>query len=162
MAGRGTIVVGIDGSDFSRCALEFALEEAVRRNADVRAVWAFPAPEYWVGAYGLSGTVIEDMSGELQRTARETVDAVQRERGGALADVAVDVRAIAGPAAPVLVEQARDADLLVVGHRGRGGFRSAVLGSVGLQCVLHAHCPVTVVRPTADAAEPAELVDAAG
>jgi nucleotide-binding universal stress UspA family protein len=44
------------------------------------------------------------------------------------------------------VDQSRDADLLVVGHRGRGGFGSAVLGSVGLQCVLHATVPVTVVR----------------
>ena len=44
-------------------------------------------------------------------------------------------------------EQSSDVDLLVVGHRGRGGFRSALLGSVGLQCVVHAYVPVTVVRP---------------
>jgi nucleotide-binding universal stress UspA family protein len=52
----------------------------------------------------------------------------------------------------VLVDQSRDADMLVVGHRGRGGLRSAVLGSVGLQCVLHAAVPVTVVRPVQETA----------
>jgi nucleotide-binding universal stress UspA family protein len=61
--------------------------------------------------------------------------------------VSVDVEALVGSPASVLLEQAREADLLVVGHRGRGGFVSAVLGSVGLQCVLHRSGPVTVVRP---------------
>jgi hypothetical protein len=64
-----------------------------------------------------------------------------------------------------------EVDVLIVGHRGRGGFASMLLGAVGLQCVLHAHCPVIVVRPTgitrsAPIAEPAaagttESVDAA-
>jgi nucleotide-binding universal stress UspA family protein len=49
----------------------------------------------------------------------------------------------------VLVEASEGADLLVLGHRGRGALRSALLGSVGLHCVLHATCPVTVVRPAA-------------
>jgi nucleotide-binding universal stress UspA family protein len=62
-------------------------------------------------------------------------------------DVPVQVRSVLGAPGGVLVDQSRDADMLVVGHRGRGGFRSAVLGSVGLQCVLHASVPVTVVRP---------------
>jgi nucleotide-binding universal stress UspA family protein len=75
------------------------------------------------------------------------VDDVVRERGGAVADVPVEVHAVGGSPGYVLVEQSRDAELLVVGHRGRGGFRSAMLGSVGLQCVLHASVPVTVVRP---------------
>jgi nucleotide-binding universal stress UspA family protein len=62
--------------------------------------------------------------------------------------VSVDVEAVAGGPAPVLLDAAEGADLLVLGHRGRGAFSSAVLGSVGLQCVLHATCPVTIVRPT--------------
>ena len=62
------------------------------------------------------------------------------------------------PSAKALIDQSRDADLLVLGHRGRGGFKSAVLGSVGLHCVLHATCPVTIVRPEKVAAtvEPVE------
>jgi len=47
----------------------------------------------------------------------------------------------------VLTRAGRDADLLVVGSRGHGGFASMMLGSVGLQCVIHAACPVTVVHP---------------
>jgi nucleotide-binding universal stress UspA family protein len=59
------------------------------------------------------------------------------------------VRALAGNPAQVLLEQAADADLLVVGHRGLGSIAGTWLGSVGLQCVLHATCPVAVVRPSA-------------
>jgi nucleotide-binding universal stress UspA family protein len=146
--GRARIVVGVDGSEFARTALEYALDEAVRRDATVEVVWAFPMAEYWAGSYGLPNTVLEETTAELEESARKLLDAVRQERGGAVADVPAEVRAVAGPAAPVLVERAKDADLLVVGHRGRGGFASAVLGSVGLQCVLHAQCPVTVVRPT--------------
>ena len=52
-------------------------------------------------------------------------------------------------AARILVREAENAELLVVGHRGRGGVTSTLLGSVGLQCVLHAACPVAVVRDRA-------------
>jgi hypothetical protein len=79
----------------------------------------------------------------------------------------VELHELEGHPAPVLIDQAKGADLLVVGHRGRGGFASALLGSVGLHCVLHGECPVTVVRPElrlatsrdglADAAQPARL-----
>jgi nucleotide-binding universal stress UspA family protein len=55
---------------------------------------------------------------------------------------------VLGAPGRVLVEQARGAELLVLGHRGRGGVASVVLGSVGLYCVLHAPCSVTIVRPT--------------
>jgi nucleotide-binding universal stress UspA family protein len=60
----------------------------------------------------------------------------------------VDIVVAAGPAAGVLIDMSKEVDVLVVGHRGRGGFASMLLGSVGLQSVLHAHCPVIVVRPT--------------
>jgi nucleotide-binding universal stress UspA family protein len=49
----------------------------------------------------------------------------------------------------VLIDMSGEVDVLVLGHRGRGGFASMLLGSVSLQCVLHARCPVIVVRPTA-------------
>ena len=64
-----------------------------------------------------------------------------------LGRVPTELVTLPGPAAKALIDQSRDADLLVLGHRGRGGFKSAVLGSVGLHCVLHATCPVTIVRP---------------
>ena len=147
MAGQGTIVVGVDGSDCSRAALEFALDEAARRGAGVRVVLAMPETDYWATAYGMTPTLVEELSTDLEKVGRDMIDDVVRSRGGGLADIPVEVHVLGGSPGHVLVDQSRDADLLVVGHRGRGGFRSALLGSVGLQCVLYASVPVTVVRP---------------
>jgi nucleotide-binding universal stress UspA family protein len=155
MTARGTIVVGVDGSDCSRAALEFALDEAVRRDAAVDVVLAMPEVDFWVIGYAMSPALVEELSADLEKMGRDMVDTVLREGGGYRRDVPVRVRALGGAPGRVLVEQSHDADLLVVGHRGRGGLRSAVLGSVGLQCVLHASVPVTVVRPR----QPAASVD---
>jgi nucleotide-binding universal stress UspA family protein len=145
METRSRIVVGVDGSDGSRAALEFAMDEAARRGSGVRVVWAIPETGYWAAAYGMTPALAGELGRDLEKAGREMVEAVVADRGEALAGVPVDVLAVSGPAAAVLVGQAAEADLLVVGHRGLGGLGSAVLGSVGLQCVLHAPTPVTVV-----------------
>jgi nucleotide-binding universal stress UspA family protein len=153
MGERSTVVVGVDGSPESRVALRFALEDAARRGALLRVVTAYVSPEYWAAAYGLSALpTVEEVVGEHEAVAREAVDAVVADEP-ALADVPVEVVASPGPPARALIDQARGAELLVLGHRGRGGFASALLGSVGLQCVLHALCPVTIVRPEREPAE---------
>ena len=72
-------------------------------------------------------------------------EAVERARSDHPA-VNVETAVIEGPPARVLVALSADADLLVVGSRGRGGFSELLLGSVSQQCVHHARCPVTVVR----------------
>ena len=151
MSTREKVVVGIDGSDGSRAALEFAMAEAARRGAAVRVVWAIPETGYWAASYGMSPTLVGELGADLEKVGRQMVDDVVASRDGALTDVPVEVWAVPGPAAAVLVEQAAEADLLVVGHRGRGALRSAVLGSVGMQCVLHAPGPVTVVPHAAHA-----------
>ena len=146
---QATIVVGVDGSDCARSALEFALDEATRRGAQVRVVWAFPPPEYWATAYGMPAPPpLEELTADLERAGQAMVDEVVRGRGGSAAQIPIHVQALVGSPGKVLVAQAEDADLLVLGHRGRGGLRSAALGSVGLYCVLHATVPVTIVRPT--------------
>ena len=145
MSTREKVVVGIDGSDGSRAALEFAMDEAARRGAAVRVVWAIPETGYWAASYAMSPALVGELGADLEKIGRQMVDDVVAGRDGALADVPVEVWAVPGPAAVVLVEQAAEADLLVVGHRGRGALRSVVLGSVGMQCVLHAPGPVTVV-----------------
>ena len=151
MSARGTVVVGVDGSDCSRAALEFAMEEAARRGAALRVVWALPETDYWASASAMNPTLLQELAANVEKVGRDMVAAVVRNRDGAVADVPVDVQALGGSPGHVLVSQARDADLLVVGHRGHGGLRSAVLGSVGLQCVLQASVPVTVVRPAPQA-----------
>jgi len=159
MEERFGIVVGVDGSPESHAALHFALKDAVRRRTAVRVVSAYVPPEYWAVSYGLTALpTLEDLvqdSAEVGQEAIAAAVAADPELGA----VPTEVIAVPGPAAKALIEQAKDADLLVVGHRGRGGFKSAVLGSVGLHCVLHAMCPVTIVRPE-PAAAPAPVEEA--
>ena len=152
----GTVVVGVDGSPESRAAIEFAMREAMRRQAWLRVIAAAQLPEYWTIAYGTADLPSpEEVIADTKRLARQTLDEVV-SANPELATVEFDVESIAGPPGPVLVDAADGADLLVLGHRGRGAVRSALLGSVGLHCVLHATCPVTVVRPAA-VSEPAAL-----
>ena len=165
MRSEGLIVVGVDGSGSAQAALEFALQEAVRWSARVRAVTAFhPMPDYWPVAYGMAaGMVVPPTTAELtadaERTAQQAVADVTAMIGPDARAVPVQVRVVSGDPGAVLVDEAADADLLVVGHRGRGGIASACFGSVGLHCVLHATCPVVVVR---NARVPAEQVATAG
>ena len=150
---NGTVVVGVDGSPESRQAIEFAMREALRRQAWLKVVAAAQLPEYWTIAYGTSELPSpQEVIVDTERMARQTLDAVVNDHPE-LAAVEFDVEAIAGPPGPVLVDASQGADLLVLGHRGRGAVRSALLGSVGLHAILHATCPVTIVRPTA-VAEP--------
>lgn len=134
MGGSGRVVVGVNGSDGSREALRFAASEAVRRGARLLVVWAFPWPD--------AHPTAEQVTADLESRARQMVDGLPGDR-----PPAVDVLALTGSPGRVLVEQSEGAELLVVGHRGRGALASAVLGSVGLYCVLHAPCAVVVVRP---------------
>ena len=133
----------MDGSDESEEALRWALEEARLRNATVRAVFAWRDPYVLAPGFGLP----EDFEFDaLRERAVETLDAVVAEVVGTQSDVPVEAVIAEGPAGSVLVEAAGDADLLVVGSRGHGGFVGLLLGSVSQQCVTHAPCPVLVVR----------------
>jgi nucleotide-binding universal stress UspA family protein len=147
MQERPAVVVGVDGSAYSRAALTYAMEEAGRRGTGVQVVSAFLPPQYQPGAYGLSAPRTPyEIKSDLRFLARRMVDEVVAEVP-ALASVPVELHEVEGKPAEVLIERARGAGLLVVGHRGRGGVASALLGSVSLECVLHAECPVTVIRP---------------
>jgi nucleotide-binding universal stress UspA family protein len=150
---RGRVVVGIDDSAGSRLALAYALDEAVRRGTAVEVVTAFPPPdyptvEYWTPLGGLPPLPTEQVRAEVQRDAERIVQEVVSELPPGTTPPPVTVRAVLGGAADALLRAAEEADLLVVGSRGRGGFRSMLLGSVSLSCALHSPCPVTVVRPT--------------
>lgn len=143
----GMVVVGVDGSECSLAALRVAAAQARHRGAALRVVTVYERPTYWALPAGPPTTITEqEIADDALRATQAVVDQVIT---GELAPPKVEVIAEPGPAAKVLVDAAQPADLLVVGHRGRGGFSSMLLGSVGLQCVLHAPCTVTIVREPA-------------
>jgi nucleotide-binding universal stress UspA family protein len=144
------IVVGVDGSAGARVALVWALAEAARRGVEVEAVAAFPVDLYWSDPYLIDAGRIDAVRADTQSRARALVDEVRRDPAAAVPggfDVPVHVVVVAGAPAEQLVDRAGDADLLVVGSRGRGGVRSALLGSVALHCAARARCSVVVVHP---------------
>jgi nucleotide-binding universal stress UspA family protein len=142
------VVVGVDGSVHADAALRYALAEAARRGTRVVPVVAW-GPWDIFGGY----SALEDPD-RVERRLREQADAHIRRIHQAMGvpDVPPELVFRVGGAADVLVDLARPAALLVVGHRGRGRVRS-MIGSVGLRCVLRAPCPVTVV-PGVDDTEP--------
>ena len=135
-------MVGVDGSPESREALAFALAEARQRGARLQVIhaWSFPNAEGEI-----QQLAAEAAHQPLAQAAQDTLDATLGAASEHAADVEIDARTVEGHPAQVLVDAARDADLLVVGSRGRGGFAGLLLGSVSGQCVHHAGCPVVVV-----------------
>lgn len=108
-------------------------------------------PEHDVEATGSSAWRVLDVKDTIAHDVARDIEAMVVEALAGEPDLPkLDVRAVAGSPWQVLIEAASDADLLVVGHRGRGGLSSALLGSVSLQCVIHAPCSVLVVRDPAE------------
>jgi nucleotide-binding universal stress UspA family protein len=140
------VLVGVDGSPESGAALEYAVAEAGRRGGRLQVVTTF-FPEYSVHGrtHPLSASEAP-LEIDLEKEARAMVE---EALAGIASPPPVEIVVAAGSAASVLIERSGDVDVLVLGHRGRGGFASMLLGSVSLQCVLHARCPVIVVRPSA-------------
>lgn len=137
----GVVVVGIDGSDASIDALRFAADESRLRSARLRIVCAWTLP---VGNEG-PGTSWPDPS-VYERGAQHAIDAAMTAIGRELEGIEVEPRVVLGGGASALLENCSDAALVVVGSRGHGGFTGLLLGSVSQQVVLHAPCPVAVVR----------------
>jgi nucleotide-binding universal stress UspA family protein len=142
----GSVVVGVDGSDGSRAALEYAMDEADRRGTTVRALMAYGGPDVWTTADGVlpDARVLHDAAAQEVRAVVEEVAASRRARGAPVPVTEADIAM--GPASTVLLHHSRGAAALVVGHRGRGGLASRFIGSVGLSAVIHAECTVVVVR----------------
>ncbi len=143
------VVVGVDGSPPSEGALGVAFEEASLRRVGLTALQAWAHPLYDNPGHGAplpENVIVDTFAGEEMRWLSEQL-AGWREK---FPDV--DVRQVVahGSAAGVLSAASAGADLLVVGSRGRGGFRTLLLGSVSHAVLHHAHCPVMVVRPVHD------------
>ena len=134
------IVVGIDGSPAAANALEFAIEEAALRHAELHVTYA-----YTVMASPVTGSTGHDYYEQVETGARaflENAKAAAPPTDG----LSVEWLGVPGNPAEVLIEASKNATILVVGSRGVGGFLGLLMGSVSTQCVHHSHCPVLVVR----------------
>jgi nucleotide-binding universal stress UspA family protein len=133
------VVVGIDGSKVSRAALEWAVEEARVRQAPLEVVHAWEYP--LLAAFPTSAAVVdvEALEQAAKRVIRDALDEVDTT------GVTVIENAFPAAAPLALMERSDHAAMLVVGSRGRGGFRGLLLGSVSQAMVSHARCPVVVV-----------------
>jgi len=138
------IYVGIDGSSHSQLALEWAMREAVIRREPLTVIAVHEVP-----TSGWGGMIVYPQDSELRETSRkaaqEAVDKAAAQLGGA-APSSVTVQASIGLPSAQLIEVSRDADLLVIGSRGAGGFTRLIVGSTSAQVSEHAHCPVVIVR----------------
>jgi nucleotide-binding universal stress UspA family protein len=139
----GPIVVGVDGSPAGDHAVRMAFEEAAQRGVGVLAVRVY-TPRY--ASWGIDASVpVEDPVQRRDEEQRHLADdvAVWQEK---FPDVSVRSVALDGHTAEVLIGLSSSAQLVVVGTRGHGGFAGLLLGSVGLQLLHHADCPVLIAR----------------
>jgi nucleotide-binding universal stress UspA family protein len=125
------IVVGYDGSEGSRRALDWGLHEAALRGAPLCVVRAWTP-----GEFGGDKEMVEYAQVELEKEIAEVVTST---------DVLWQAVVEHGSAAKVLLKHAADAQMLVVGSRGRGGIAGLVLGSVSIEVSTHAGAPVVVI-----------------
>jgi nucleotide-binding universal stress UspA family protein len=138
--GKQKVVVGVDGSACGQEALRWAQRYVADVGGHLTAVIAWHHP-----ALTTTGGGVAPNTPDPERHARTVLTAsVERASSEGASDV--DQIVAQGHPAGVLIDRSQDADLLVVGTRGHGGFAGMLLGSVSTHCVQHARCPVVVVR----------------
>jgi len=134
------IVVGVDGSEGSLRALRYAIVEARLRGATLEVIHGWHVPYYgdFTGVMPYPG---EELASAAETVLHDMLSCVEDEAQG----VTITARAVESPPAFALTEAGKDADLIVVGRRGHGGFLGLLLGSVAQQVASHATCPVVLV-----------------
>jgi nucleotide-binding universal stress UspA family protein len=138
------ITVGIDGSDNAHHALIWAMKEAAQRDVPLTVLTVHETlASYWTGR-PVTFAGDEDLVRQAREAAQQAVAQVAKELG-LDSQPQVTVTAINGFAARALIEASADADLVVVGTRGGGGFPHLNLGAVSSQVVHHGQCPIVVV-----------------
>lgn len=139
------VVVGVDGSEPGLRAVDWAADEAVRRGAPLRLVYA----SLWERYEGAQPA--EDPGEPYERLrAEDIVETAARRAHGRRPDLKISTEVVAEEPEYVLVRESRSASLLVTGSRGRSGIAEALSGSVSLTVAGHAHCPMVVVRGSHD------------
>lgn len=129
------IVAGVDGSQCSLEALRWAARQAELTHAELHAVMTWTLPEIY-------SYTPRDFEGETRKALEGAIE----QALGPEPRVPLTAQVVQGHAAGALIDASRDAQLLVVGSRGAGGFTGMLLGSVSQRCVAHAECSVVVVR----------------
>jgi nucleotide-binding universal stress UspA family protein len=139
-----SIVVGIDGSENSVAALQWAAHEAELRNCKVRVVsaWEYPYAVLAPSPVALPLPAVTEMQEAANTLLEQVLTEAKLPDGVTVEHVVVE----GSPAKVLLDEAAKDAELLVIGARGRGGFMGLLLGSVATQVVHHSQVPTVVVR----------------
>lgn len=136
------VVVGVDGSEGSLRAAEWAALAAHRHGAPLRIVSAPALPPRMRARNAVPPTVADQLSGESARALRAAVTRSEEVSSRLL----VDAGLVVGPPALAVTASGAGALMLVVGARGAGGFAQLLLGSVSRYAAMHAACPVIVVR----------------
>jgi nucleotide-binding universal stress UspA family protein len=139
------IVVGVDGSGHSQRALEWAMKEAATRGVPLTVMTVHQLIRGYYGGmveYPDDPVLAEKAHQLVQAEVEETLDKLGAQRPGT-----VTVRTVSGSVVEELVKAGKDADMLVVGSRGAGGFGRLVMGSVSSLVLHHATCPVVVIPP---------------
>jgi nucleotide-binding universal stress UspA family protein len=137
------ILVGIDGSAHSQRALEWAAKEAALRHSSLTVVTVHQAVRgFWGGTLHYSGD--DALTDKAREAAQAETDKVLAGLGDARPQ-SVTVKAVEGIPAEVILNEGHDADQIVLGSRGGGGFSRLLLGSVSATVVEHAQVPVTIL-----------------
>ena len=138
------IIVGFDGSDHSRRALEWAIREAAAWHSPLTVLTVDQAVAgYWGSPVAYPGD--EDITSQAREVAQKETDSALEQICPGSRPSSVTVHAVTGLPGEALLQAAAGADMLVVGSRGAGGFKRLLLGSVSTQVTHHARCPVVVV-----------------
>jgi nucleotide-binding universal stress UspA family protein len=146
---RRKVIVGVDGSLDALRAVRWAAREAVRRQAELHLVAAILWSDDQLPALG------RDRTGDVLRHLAElSLDGAEVAAAEAAPGVVAVRREIVGYPPSVLRDVGRDADVLVVGDRGRGRIASVLAGSVAVALAAHATCPVVVVRGAESVEDP--------
>jgi nucleotide-binding universal stress UspA family protein len=141
------VVVGVDGSESSMAAVRLAARLAAERDRPLRVVHAFIWPQLHVP---LGPSPEGPPEGGFTNAAARIVSDAVAEATRVEPKIGVTGEVIDGSASPVLLGEAADAAMVVLGDRGLGGFTGLLIGSVAIQMAAHAACPVIVMRGTAE------------
>ncbi len=142
------IIVGVDGSAHSRRALEWAMKEAAVHETPLTVMTVHALIRGYFGGGSVEFPTDHALAEKAGQVVQADVDSVAKDLGSA-APASVTVRVASGSVVEELINAAKDADMLVVGSRGAGGFSRLIMGSVSSLVTQHATCPVVII-PSSD------------